>query len=152
MPERQVALWRPRDLRRWAWAVSLVLGLLLVGYFISLLVRPNGAYSLWLDGWLVVGIELVASVVCIARGFVREPGRAVALALGFGLLSWCVGDFVLTIESLGGATPATPSLADAFYLAFYPLAYAAVVLFMRGEVRRFATPNWLDGLIAGLGA
>ncbi len=139
-------------MRNWAWAVSLLLGLLLVGYFISLLVRPNGAYSVWLDGWLVVGVEFVASVVCIARGLVREPGRAVALILGLALLSWCVGDFVLTVESLGGATPGTPSLADAFYLAFYPLAYAAVMLFVRGEARRLATPNWLDGLIAGLGA
>src|SRR5471032_295053 len=102
MSERVALLWRPRDLRRWVWGVSLVLGLLLVGYFVSLLVRPNGAYSLWLDGWLVVGVEFVASFVCIARGFVRGSGRAVALALGLGLLSWCFGDFVLTVESLGG--------------------------------------------------
>ena len=42
-------------------------------------------------------------------------------------------------------------MADGFYLAFYPLAYAAVVVFMRGEVRRLSTPSWLDGVIAGLG-
>ncbi len=143
--------WRGRDVRRAVWLVFALLGLLLVGYLISLLARPNGAYSMWLDGWLIVAVELVASVLCIARGFVRAPGRAVALSLGFAVLAWCLGDAALTIESLGGASPPTPSVADGFYLAFYPLAYAAVVVFMRGEVRRLSTPNWLDGVIAGLG-
>jgi diguanylate cyclase (GGDEF)-like protein len=58
----------------------------------------------------------------------------------------------LTIESAGGATPTTPSLADAFYLAFFPLAYAGIALFVRGEVRRLNTPSWLDSVIAALGA
>ena len=59
---------------------------------------------------------------------------------------------VLTIQSLGGATPPSPSLPDVFYLGFYPFCYIAVVMFMRGEVRRLTTPSWLDGAIAGLGA
>ena len=45
-----------------------------------------------------------------------------------------------------------PSVADGFYLAFFALAYVALVLYLRGEVRRLATPNWLDGAIAALGA
>jgi diguanylate cyclase len=35
---------------------------------------------------------------------------------------------------------------------FFPIAYVALVLYLRGEVRRLATPSWLDGMIAGLGA
>jgi hypothetical protein len=38
----------------------------------------------------------------------------VALAMGSGLLCWALGDLTWTIESLGGATPSTPSAADAF--------------------------------------
>ena len=72
--------------------------------------------------------------------------------LGAALLSWALGDVVLTIESLGGNTPPTPSLADVFYIAFFPLAYVAIVLFMRGEVRRINSPSWLDSAVAGLGA
>ena len=63
-----------------------------------------------------------------------------------------LGDLALTIESLGGATPPTPSIADGFYLAFFPLAYFGMVLFIRGEVRRLSTPSWLDSAIAALGA
>ncbi len=57
-----------------------------------------------------------------------------------------------TIESLGGRTPAAPSIADAFHLGLYPLAYVAVFLFLRGELRRLTSPSWLDGAVAGLGA
>jgi diguanylate cyclase (GGDEF)-like protein len=101
---------------------------------------------------MVDGFELLASVLCLSRALVRRPGRIAALVLGLALLSWSLGDVVLRVESLGGATPPTPSLADIFYLGFYPWAYIGIVLFMRGDTRRLTTPSWLDGIIAGLGA
>ena len=145
----------PEDTRR-CWLVLLgsfgVLGLVLVAYLVSLLVRPGDAYWTWLDGWVVCGVEFAGSLLCITKGVVRRPGRTATLALGIGLLAWAVGDAVLTSQSIGGATPPTPSLADAFYLTFYPLAYVAVVLFMRAEVKLLSPSKWLDGIIAGLGA
>jgi diguanylate cyclase (GGDEF)-like protein len=138
--------------RRVLWAAFGLLGLLLGAYLASLIIRPTGSNWTWLDGWSVVGFEFVGSTICISRGLRRRPGRIVALVLGAGLLSWCIGDAVLTVESLGGRTPSTPSMADAFYLLFYPLAYIGVVMFMRGEVKKLTTPSWLDGLVAGLGA
>jgi PAS domain S-box-containing protein len=66
-------------------------------------------------------------------------------------VSWTVGDVLFTLESLGGATPPTPALADAFYFGFFPLALVAVVLFVRREITRGDAVNWLDGAIAGLG-
>jgi len=134
------------------WAAYCLLGALLAVYLGSLVLRPSDLYAPWLDGALVCGVELVASFLCIARGVMRRPGRNAALILGFSLLSWTIGDTVLNLETLGGARPPTPSLADVFYLGFYPLAYVAVALFIRNEVRRFTAPNWLDGGIAGLGA
>jgi len=126
--------------------------MLLSVYLGSLILRPTEDYSPWLDGGLVCGIELAAVGLCIAGGLARRTGRPMALILGAALLSWTIGDIVLNVESLGGATPPSPSVADIFYLGFYPLAYTAIVLFMRGEVKRLATPSWLDGVIAGLGA
>jgi diguanylate cyclase (GGDEF)-like protein len=134
------------------WGVFAALGLLLAAYCGFLTDQPNHQYTTWLDGWSVDAVELVAGALCVAQGFMRTRGRAVPLVLGAALLSWAFGDVVLTIESLGGATPSTPSLADAFYLSFFPLAYVAVVLFMRGEVRRINSPSWLDSAVAGLGA
>ena len=71
---------------------------------------------------------------------------------GLGLLSWAVGDTLWTAQTLGGASPPSPSWSDAFWLGFYPPAYVAVVLFMRREVRRIGDSSWLDGAVAGLGA
>lgn len=129
-----------------------LLGLLVAGYLASLILRGGDQRWLWLDGWGVCAVELVACALCMGRALLPRPGRTVALVLGLGLLSWTLGDIVLTIESLGGVQPTSPSLADVFYLAFYPLAYVALMMFMHREARRFTTPNWLDGAIAGLGA
>jgi diguanylate cyclase len=133
------------------WIVYGVMGVLLAAYFAREVVGAD-RYSSLIDGWMVAGFELVASGLCLARGLVRRPGRAVALVLGVGLLCWSAGDVAITIEALGGATPSAPSPADALYLTFFPLAYVAVVLMMRGGTRRLATPSWLDGAVAGLGA
>jgi diguanylate cyclase len=129
-----------------------LMGCLLAAYLLYLLLGRSGQYSSLIDGWSVTGFEIVASLLCLARGLSRRRGRIVPLVLGTALLSWSIGDVALTAESLGGATPSTPSLADAFYLSYFPLAYVAVMLFMRGEIRRLSTPNWLDAAVAGLGA
>jgi diguanylate cyclase (GGDEF)-like protein len=126
------------------------LSVLLAAYLVSWSVRRTS--SAWLDGWLVDGFEVIAAALCLARGLRRGPGRAVAVTLGLGLMAWSLGDVVLGVESLGATPPATPSWADAFYVGFYPFAYVAVVVFMRGQVRRLSTPHWLDGAVAAAGA
>jgi diguanylate cyclase (GGDEF)-like protein len=134
------------------WFTYGVVGALLLAYLISILVRSANQQWTWLDGWSITGVELIASLLCILRGLDHRPGRAVPLLLGFSLLAWTVGDFVLTAESLGGVTPPNPSFADVFYLAFYPLAYVATVILLQRGLGRLARPNWLDGVVAGLGA
>ena len=140
------------DMSKWMWVGFSFLSVVLVAYLISLLVRAPDQNWTWLDGWSVCAIEAVASFMCIARGLNRHPGRSAPLALGFGLLSWTIGDILLTFESLGGKSPSTPSWADLFYLGFYPLAYIAAVQLLRKAMGRLSRPNWLDGVVAGLGA
>jgi methyl-accepting chemotaxis protein len=127
------------------------MGVLLVGYLTFLVVRGPSGDSLLVSGWGAASFELVAGVLCLARGVTHRSARAVALTLGFAIIAWTLGDFTLTAESMGGANPPIPSLADAFYLGFYPLAYVATVLFIRGDTQRLTTPSWLDGAIAAVG-
>ena len=134
-----------------AWTAFAVLGLLLAGYLSFLVLRTSDRFSPWLDGWLVVGFELAASVLCAASALAGRRRRRVAFAMAAGCLAWTLGDLVITLQSVGGATPPSPSLADVFYLAFFPLAALALVLFVRGEIRPGDSPNWLDGAIAALG-
>jgi diguanylate cyclase len=152
LARKKAAPGRPSHAAKPLWAAYGLMGVLLLAYLTSLVIRRPDQSSQLLDGWSVAAFELVASALCIARWFAKPSGRAVALILGLALLMWSLGDVAMTVESQGGATPPTPSWADAFYLAFYPLAYVAVVLFMRGEVRKLATPSWLDGAVAGVGA
>jgi diguanylate cyclase (GGDEF)-like protein len=151
-PEANDALNRSETTTKWIWAGFAVLSLLMVAYLISLFVRTPAQQWTWLDGWSICAVEAVASFMCIARGLNKHPGRAAPLALGFALLSWTIGDVALTWESLGGKTPSTPSWADLFYIMFYPLAYVAAVQILRKAMGRLSRPNWLDGLVAGLGA
>jgi diguanylate cyclase (GGDEF)-like protein len=134
------------------WVGYGVLGALLLAYLGLLIARPAGESSTLIDGWGVAGFNIVGACMCLARALTAKTARLVPLALGASLLCWGLGDLAVTIESLGGAEPPTPSLADAFYLAFFPLAYIGIVLFIRGEVRRLSTPSWLDSAIAALGA
>ena len=134
------------------WAVYGVLGALLLAYAVSVMVRPNGSSWTWLDGWTVVIWEVVVCGLAIGKGLSQRRGRVVALALGLSILCWAIGDLALTWESLGGVTPPVPSVADAFYLGFYPLAYFGIVVFLRGQVQRLTTSTWLDGIVAGLGS
>lgn len=50
-----------------------------------------------------------------------------------------------------GSGPVTNFLGPSFWLAFYPLAYVAVLFFMRREVGALTTPGLLDGAVAALG-
>jgi diguanylate cyclase (GGDEF)-like protein len=102
--------------------------------------------------WAADGFEVVASALCILKAATMRRARAVPVLLGVGLLCWAAGDIVLTVQSLGGATPPSPSLADVFYVAFYPVTYCGLMLLLRSHVRRFNVASWLDGGIAGLGA
>ena len=134
------------------WVCVALLGLVLAAYLASLLVRPGDPYWTWLDGWVICAVELSGSALCIARGLAGRPIRTAPLALGFGLLALAFGQMVLTVQSIGGATPPDSSLADVFSLIFYPLAYVAAVIYMRGDVGSLTPSKWLDGSIAGLGA
>ena len=126
-----------------------VLTVLVIGYVV---VDALGVDWSWLDDWGVDGFEILTGILCVLKAADLKRGRAVPVLLGIGLLCWAVGDIALTIESLGGATPPSPSIADGFYLTFYPVTYIALMLMLRSSVRRFSLASWLDGAVAGFGA
>ena len=130
---------------------------LVVGFLVSLLVRPIGSYSMPLDGWGVAAFEITLGNICLARYFEgswrtsRPEARLFPLVMGIACIVWGLGDLVLTIESIGGAAPAVPSVADGFYILFFPLCFVAFVQLIRRGNRGSTVATSLDGLIAGLG-
>jgi methyl-accepting chemotaxis protein len=127
-----------------------LLGLVLIGYAVSLVVRANGSNLTWLDGWGVAGFELLASVLVLVRAAVSPRDRGFCLALGAGGCLWALGDFAMTYETLHNANPPTPVLANYLWAGFFPLAYVGVMMLMRQEVRKFTAANYLDGVVATL--
>ncbi len=122
-----------------------VLVALAFGYVI---VELLGAHWDWLDGWGVNVFEIVVGALCVYRAATLRSGRWIPVLLGIGLWFWATGDIVLTVQ----LDPPSPSLADAFYVAFYPVTYIGLMLLLRRNVKRFSLASWLDGGVAGLGA
>ncbi|MGA7913263.1 MAG: bifunctional diguanylate cyclase/phosphodiesterase [Candidatus Dormiibacterota bacterium] len=131
--------------------VYTVLAVLLVAYCLSLILRQADQSNPFVDSWGVAAFEVLTSALCIWRA-IGSRRRLVPLMLGLGILSWSIGDAILAVESAGGASVPVPSLADLFWLAFYPITYVALVVMTRKHLTRVGATTWLDGGVAGLGA
>lgn len=62
------------------------------------------------------------------------------------LASWAIGDTIWSILYGGAAAPPATSVADVFWLAWYPLIIAALVLLIRDRVPGFELHRWIDGV------
>ncbi len=96
---------------------------------------------------LIVG----ASALCALRAASRPQDRAAWALMAVALACWSLGELYWDVF-LGPSTNAPiPSVSDAFWLAFYLPAYAALALLARARLRAVPAALWLDGLIGALG-
>jgi hypothetical protein len=146
------AVYRVPDRIRWILGIA---SALVVALVISLIVRSIGSSYTPVDGWGVDAFELSMGALCVARYFERSwrsgssTARVFPLVMGLACIAWGLGDLVLTVESLGGATPSVPSAADVFYVGFFPLCFLAFALLIRRGNRSSLAATSLDGMIAG---
>ncbi|MEA2425070.1 MAG: diguanylate cyclase, partial [Thermoleophilaceae bacterium] len=107
-----------------------------------------GATVLPPDG-LHDALEVLAAAVCLCRArWVERDRRAWAL-FGTGILAYAIGD-TLWFAWLGQLeAPPFPSYSDGFWLSFYVLAIAAVILLVRDRLHFRQATLWLDGLMGG---
>ena len=102
------------------------------------------------ETWFYEGLELFAALGCLARAaFVRDE-RSAWFFIGAALLATTCGDVLY--DFWYGGNPPFPSVADAAYLAFYPLLYVGIALLLRRRVSTFSASLWLDGLMAATAA
>lgn len=127
--------------------VAVVLFAILAGYVISLFVRPVGQSHIWLDGWGVAGFELLAATLIAARGLVDRRVRRYTSLLGVAGCMWALGDFANTYTLANGQHPGSPALFNYLWAAFFPLAFAALMVLMNREVIKVSAANYLDGLL-----
>jgi signal transduction histidine kinase len=118
-----------------AWVFLGAGALAIAGYFLL----PPDAQSVF---YVVIGF---ASVVAIYLGAMRNLPRGQRLPwqlFAFGLLGQVAGDAIFAIYEVSlNREPPSPSIADAFYLAGYPLLATGVFLILRrlgGQTSRTA--------------
>lgn len=139
-----------------AGALRLLLGLILFGATAVIVAHDwLGLIGPWFDeiagGHLYDAVVIAAGVACLLRARAVRRERAAWLLLGVAVLCWATGEVYWTRALLDNPDPPYPSLADAFYLAFYPIAYAGLALLIRARAHELDWRRWSDGAIAALG-
>jgi diguanylate cyclase (GGDEF)-like protein len=111
----------------------------------------GGRPSLFFDVGIYDGLELAASAALVVRALRAHGRERLAWALlGAAIGLQAAGDVVFSVVYAGD--PPFPSPADAFYLAYYPLAYAGLFGLLRVRFRGVSHPVLLDGVMAALAA
>ncbi|MDQ6915536.1 MAG: GGDEF domain-containing protein, partial [Actinomycetota bacterium] len=102
------------------------------------------------EDWVYNAVLASAALLCLLRARLVRTERTAWLVLGLGLAAWSAGEVLFTVApgALGNAS--FPSVVDGLWLAFYPAAYAALVLLVRARVDRFYASLWLDGIVGAL--
>ena len=91
------------------------------------------------------GLIFSAAVVCLVGAPRRE--RLAWSLIALAVAAWAAGNTYWTFALVERESPPYPSISDAFWLAFYPPVYLALILLMRASVVRFRTSLWVDGAI-----
>ena len=100
------------------------------------------------NGWFYNALIGLAVLACVLRVLWVRSERGAWIALTVAAASWAAGELLYDF-AYGGAPP-FPSVADAFYLAFYPACYVGLFLLVRNHASRLNGSIWLDGLTASL--
>jgi two-component system, cell cycle response regulator len=100
---------------------------------------------------LYCAVILGAGLACIARAFSYRQERGAWLLIGAAIVSWGTGEIFWFAVIEGNEAAPYPSLADAGYLLYYPLAYAGLAMLVRARAHELNWRLWMDGAIAALG-
>ncbi|MEA2704836.1 MAG: diguanylate cyclase [Actinomycetota bacterium] len=127
-------------------------GLVLL-YVLSTIFRTHPSTISLYDGWVGNFAYFGCAVLAGLRAaLVRDKQRAGWTALALALALFAFGNFFwTTVVQFEDPVP-YPSIQDAFFLLFYPVAYIGVGLLVRDTLPgRGSRAIWLDGIIAALG-
>ncbi len=122
---------------------------LVAGYVVLTIPGANpGGFPWWEAAWLNLA-TLAPAALCWVRGR-HTPQRMAWALVSLGILSQLVGDQVWQLFVMARTPLPVVSVADLFWLAFYPLLIGALVVIVRSSLTLVSTARILDGLLAGL--
>ncbi len=91
------------------------------------------------------GLVLILAV----RGVASRPDRASWWCFAGAVLSYFLGAAAYEFHYRDLDVQPRPSWSDVAFLGFFPLAFVAFLLLLRGRVRRLTAGMWLDVLVTG---
>jgi len=125
--------------------------LAVVGAFaVEALLGAQGGIDRFFNNRIYYVLLVASAGCCLARVLLVRLERLPWLILGAAIVVWTIGDLYYYYFLTNSADVPIPSVSDAFYLAFYPISYAALALLLRGRMRKFQGNLLLDGVIAAL--
>jgi HD-GYP domain-containing protein (c-di-GMP phosphodiesterase class II)/GGDEF domain-containing protein len=95
-------------------------------------------------------IEVAAVAACVVRAARHRRERTSWAMIAAAIASFTIGDLYYTLAFREASEVPFPSVADAFYLGFYPFGYAGVILLWRARAGRGTGAVWLDALAGAL--
>jgi diguanylate cyclase len=98
------------------------------------------------DGWINDGLLWCAAVACVGGALSAHRSRAAWLLVALALAIWAIGDTIWSIRFGDAAAAPATSISDVFWLVWYPLIVAALVLLVRERVPGFELHRWIDGI------
>jgi diguanylate cyclase len=137
----------------WVRALHLVTTGLVILYLGSTVFRKHPSTISFYDGWVGNLAYLgCAALAGLRAALVRDRLRAGWTAFAVALALFAAGNLAWTTYLQFMDEVPYPSLQDALFLPFYPIAYVGIFLLARDALpRRGASAIWLDGIIAALG-
>jgi hypothetical protein len=127
-----------------AWLIMAILVALYAAHQ-SLGLGGRGVDGLF-DYWINDGLLWCAAAACMWGALCESRSRAAWILVALALASWAIGDTIWSIRFGGAIAPPPTSISDLFWLAWYPLIVAALVLLVRERVPGFELRRWLDGI------
>jgi len=92
-----------------------------------------------------------AAILCVSKGQASPEERLPWWSFALGMALWATAVWYYAAVLWERAEVPYPSLADGFWLAFFPPSYAALYLLLRRRAASVRRGVWLDALVAGLG-
>lgn len=115
---------------------------------VILLTTPGSGLNAFATDWLYQGLIAGSVLIAGARAVLVERDRLAWSVITVALASNCFAE----LYTIAARPEAYPSLADAGWIAFYPMVYVGIVLLVRRRARSVAGTLWLDGLTASVAA
>ena len=100
--------------------------------------------------WIFLALYVPALAVCAVRAVRVRKERAAWLLISVALVGTAGGFLASGLFVRGVSSPPSPSVADLSWLAYYPLAFAGLVMLVRSRLGGFDRTLLIDGVIGAL--